>query len=308
MRRRGEAPQATVLRSTMPRSIRIALPLALVGWLVTASGCTGPTSGQESPAALTLLPQPSPMAAPVQARPSAAPPASPLAVPAVPSQPLKGAPFAGTPAVGSLARVSGSTVTGHSCTASVVHSPAHNLVVTAAHCLGDDEIANPRRIAFVPGYHTGSAPYGIFVAHKVTVDPHWTENADPDYDVAFLTVDANDSGQVEEAAGANTLGIGRQPGALTATVGYPKDSESPIVCRNYTRKQSDTQLRFDCAEYTAGTSGGPLITDVDPTTGRGTVVGVVGGYQEGGETPDISYSPYFGNQVSGLYRAATASA
>ena len=37
------------------------------------------------------------------------------------------------------------------------------------------------------------------------------------------------------------------------------------------------------------------------------VVGVIGGYQEGGDTPQVSYSPAFGAAVAVLYQTAQAS-
>jgi hypothetical protein len=53
------------------------------------------------------------------------------------------------------------------------------------------------------------------------------------------------------------------------------------------------------------TSGGPLLTGAGPTgSGRGTVVGVIGGYQAGGATPDVSYSAYFGRDIAAVYRTA----
>ena len=44
----------------------------------------------------------------------------------------------------------------------------------------------------------------------------------------------------------------------------------------------------------------------DPRTRTGTIVGVIGGYQEGGDTPSVSYSAYFGSGVYQLYQQAVA--
>ncbi|HXF20282.1 MAG TPA: hypothetical protein VN597_07475 [Streptosporangiaceae bacterium] len=41
-------------------------------------------------------------------------------------------------------------------------------------------------------------------------------------------------------------------------------------------------------------------------TGLGTVIGVIGGYQQGGNTPSVSYSAGFGRAVRTLYEAAVA--
>jgi hypothetical protein len=69
--------------------------------------------------------------------------------------------------------------------------------------------------------------------------------------------------------------------------------------------QSATQLAFDCDGYTGGTSGSPWVTGFDPRTRTGTIVGVIGGYQQGGDTPSVSYSAYFGSGVQQLYQQAT---
>ncbi|KEF09769.1 hypothetical protein DF18_37090, partial [Streptomyces rimosus] len=64
------------------------------------------------------------------------------------------------------------------------------------------------------------------------------------------------------------------------------------------------QLRFDCAGFPNGTSGGPMLTAVDPGTGLGTVTGVIGGLDEGGDD-ETSYSSWFGPDIAALYRRAT---
>jgi hypothetical protein len=65
-------------------------------------------------------------------------------------------------------------------------------------------------------------------------------------------------------------------------------------------------MRFDCAGYTDGTSGGPFLARWDAATGRGTIIGVIGGYEQGGDIASVSYSPRFGRAVQELYQAAVA--
>jgi hypothetical protein len=45
---------------------------------------------------------------------------------------------------------------------------------------------------------------------------------------------------------------------------------------------------------------------VHPATGLGTVIGVIGGYEQGGDTPSVSYSARFGSSVRALYNKAVA--
>ena len=82
--------------------------------------------------------------------------------------------------------------------------------------------------------------------------------------------------------------------------------ERPVTCTARTRAFGPRQMEFDCGGYTDGTSGGPFLANVHPATGAGWVVGVIGGYQQGGDTPSVSYSVRFGAAVRALYDQAAA--
>ncbi|AUY51878.1 hypothetical protein [Streptomyces sp. CB01881] len=193
----------------------------------------------------------------------------------------------------------------HFCTASVVDSAGLNLIVTAAHCVWDPQLGQRSDLVFVPGYRDGDTPSGVWPVLAVTVDQAWKDDGDPDVDVAFAVVQPQNGQQVQQVLGANRLGVDRGYQLPVKITGYPGTSEVPITCSNTTTEQSPTQLRIDCPDYTGGTSGSPWVTDFDPDTRTGTVVGVIGGYQEGGDTPDTSYSSYFGDRVQALYDRAT---
>ncbi|SOB84316.1 trypsin-like serine peptidase [Streptomyces sp. 1331.2] len=193
----------------------------------------------------------------------------------------------------------------HFCTASVVDSAGLNLIVTAAHCVWDPKLGRRSDLVFVPGYRDGDTPSGVWPLLAVTVDDAWKDHADPDVDVAFAVVQAQNAQQVQQVLGANRLGVNQGYRLPVRVTGYPGSSDVPITCVNTTSQQSPTQLRIDCPDYTGGTSGSPWVTDFDPATRTGTVVGVIGGYQEGGNSPDTSYSSYFGDRVQALYDRAT---
>ncbi len=188
----------------------------------------------------------------------------------------------------------------HFCSASVVHSTAGDVVLTAAHCL------NGGALTFAPGYHDGVAPYGTWTVTGSFVADGWTNSADPDLDFAFLTVhQAGNDATVESLTGANMLGTDTGFTHRITLTGYPDTADAPVVCEG-TTEQSDTyQQRIACAGFPDGTSGGPWVTDADPATGSGTVVGVIGGYQLGGDTPDVSYSAYFDDDIRKLYDTVT---
>jgi hypothetical protein len=194
----------------------------------------------------------------------------------------------------------------HYCTASVVDSPEGNMIVTAAHCLSG---ADQDKV-FVPGYRDGTAPLGVWQIASTVEDPDWTANGDADVDVAFALLKPLDGRTVEQAVGANRIAVDEGFDHLVTITGYPDVSEEPITCSNLVDRFSGSQMRIDCTGYSDGTSGSPWLIPGQggPTGDEGTVVGVIGGFEEGGYTDDISYSSYFGDRVATLYRAAIARA
>jgi V8-like Glu-specific endopeptidase len=232
-------------------------------------------------------------------------PAAPTVL--VPSVPLAGTPFDGTPAVGALFTMTGGRLGRHFCTASVIDSPARDLLVTAAHCLSGYADASPAGLAFVPGYINGRVRYGIWTVTRIFADSAWQQAADPDDDVAFLAVaEPGGKTRIENVTGAERLGVGQPPASVVRVIGYPETLDQPIACQNRISAFSSSQLEFDCDDYTPGTSGGPLLTGVDAATGEGTVIGVIGGYEQGGDSPDVSYAAAFGLNVRALYDTAVS--
>lgn len=208
-----------------------------------------------------------------------------------------------TAAVGALFTSTKGKLGNHFCTASVVSSPHGDLAITAAHCV----TGISGTIAFVPGYHSGTQPYGVWTVTKIYADQEWNSGASENDDVAFLKLSqAGSSVPVEDVTGAETLATKTSAKQLVEVVGYPDGSEQPIACRNWTSQPMAGQIEFDCGGYTDGTSGGPFLADVNPATGQGTVIGVIGGYDQGGNTPDVSYSAQFSANVASLYSTAVA--
>jgi len=95
-------------------------------------------------------------------------------------------------------------------------------------------------------------------------------------------------------------------GGLVRVIGYPDTADQPVSCVNWTKLFSPTQLEFDCGGYTDGTSGGPFLANAPASSGQGTVIGVIGGYEQGGDLPQVSYSVAFGAAVAVLYQTAKA--
>lgn len=217
-----------------------------------------------------------------------------------------GIPFSGMAAVGALfTRKANGSLGSHFCTAAVVSSPGQNLLITAAHCMAGRSLGPAAGVVFAPGYHNGKFPHGTWIITAVYVNSAWQQRQNPNDDVAFL-VAGRPGTHIQRHTGAETLMVG-QPSQVVQVIGYPDGTTDPITCtapaRNFDRAR---EMVFDCDGYTNGTSGGPFLAHVSPQTGDGWVIGVIGGYQDGGDSPDISYSPRFFSAVEDLYQTAVA--
>ncbi|KOV60602.1 hypothetical protein ADK64_29830 [Streptomyces sp. MMG1121] len=202
----------------------------------------------------------------------------------------------------------------HHCTASVVRSPGHNLVLTAGHCLG-------RNAAFVPEYdHTkpaGDQPYGIWPVGDWFRDSQYASDrsANSDLDYAFASLNENGGRDVQDVVGANSLAP--TPGFVNkvTVIGYPMvkyDSQDRAFhCSDVwtTPLPAYNQMQIDCAGMWGGVSGGPWFSKFDSSGDTGEIIGNVGGLLQGG--PDvktdnplynrITYSPLHGDRFFQLY-------
>ncbi|MFJ6618501.1 trypsin-like serine peptidase [Kitasatospora sp. NPDC091335] len=264
-----------------------------------------PATGPAAPAAATPAAAPTPTAT-APPSPSPSPTAGP-ADPATATPATHGAALGTTgpaPAddretgtVGAL--FSGAVAAGdHFCTASVLHSATGNLLLTAAHCLSSTD-----GVTFAPGYRDGSAPYGTWRVTAIHTTAGWSQKGEVDEDFAILETAPSNGREVEDVVGGNRLGADEPFDATVRLYGYPGNSETPVLCTNTTGQQSAYQRVVQCPAYPAGTSGGPWIN-----TATGDVIGAIGGYQQGGDTEDISYSAYFDHTIADLYAQAEAAA
>ncbi|MDQ2795941.1 MAG: trypsin-like serine protease [Actinomycetota bacterium] len=183
----------------------------------------------------------------------------------------------------------------HYCSASVVHSRGHDLVLTAAHCVYG---AGPG-IEFAPGYHDGTSPEGVWTVTAAYLDPGWRSSRDPQHDFAILRVAAHGAVHVEDVTGGSHLAVAPAPGTPVTVEGYVAGSGGrPLVCTGTVRYTIGFPT-FHCDGYAAGVSGGPWLSGH-------RVVGLIGGLHQGGCNPDTSYSPAFGPDIAALLTRADA--
>jgi V8-like Glu-specific endopeptidase len=210
--------------------------------------------------------------------------------------------FAGVPTVGALFFTTGKK--SHFCTASVVDSSHGDIVLTAAHCVYGGSYATD--IAYVPQWHDGVSPHGVWTVTSITVAKGWISAQDPNLDFAFLTVAPQKKGgaPVQRVTGGLRLGVNDGFNHKIYVIGYNDTDSKPIGCSTTSTKFEPTQMRFYCNSYQDGTSGGPWILDFNRVTGTGIVFGDIGGYEQGGDYPYLSYSPYYSSSILHLFQQA----
>ncbi|MCS0605924.1 trypsin-like serine protease [Streptomyces sp. LP11] len=206
---------------------------------------------------------------------------------------------------------------GHRCSASVVRSKGHNLILTAGHCVGANSM-------FVPRYdRTKSAaaqPYQVWAVDKWFRDKAatWDKAKSSDLDYAFASLKPNGRRNVQDLVGANALA--RTPGYANkvTVVGYPSlphnPSDQAVRCPGIrtTALSGYYQMQIFCAGMWGGVSGGPFFSALDASGDTGTIIGNVGGFLAGGpDVPttdprynEITYSPLHGDRFFRLYADA----
>lgn len=207
--------------------------------------------------------------------------------------------FKGVPTVGALFFTTGSQA--HFCTASVVSSFRLNLVLTAAHCVyGSSPATN---IAYVPKWHQGISPYGEWAVQSIAVAYGWKQSQNPNLDFAFLTVTPPPGTRrpIQLVTGGLWLGINTGYAHPIFVIGYNDTDAKPIGCATKSFKFETNQMKFFCNSYSDGTSGGPWIVHFNPATGSGELIGDIGGFEQGGDFPWASYSPYYGSSILRLF-------
>lgn len=195
------------------------------------------------------------------------------------------------------------------CSGTAVHSPNRSVVITAGHCVHQFGRWFNRDWIFVPGYHDGVRPFGVFVAKWLGATSPWVGGGSENADVGAAVVSRNEHGQTLGAAvGGYDIAFGLSPNQVFDVHGYPAappfDGTSQRLCAGTPFLGHDIlsflqpgplNLALTC-EVTGGASGGGW-------TIRGDVLNSVTNYGYV-DDPSTSFGSYFGAAVRELYEQA----
>ncbi len=181
-------------------------------------------------------------------------------------------------------------------------SPDHDLLLTAAHCIS----GTGRGDVFDPGYRAGVAPLGSWTVIDAYASKGWLARQSPEQDFVFLVVaPRRRNGREEEiqtVTGANRIATSPASGERITVPAYPAgQGGNPITCSTRTYALGPYPA-FNCTPYEGGTSGAPWL---HRSRSGWTVLGIIGGLNQGGCYPWTSYSPVFGKPLRRAMAAAT---
>ncbi|MET1071340.1 MAG: hypothetical protein ABWY11_01710 [Umezawaea sp.] len=204
-----------------------------------------------------------------------------------------------------------------SCTATAVPSSSRDVAFTAGHCVngGLDRRDNPIKVTnvvFVPGYHDGGRPHGVFPARAFAWPDSYRGPTSALDDDAVLALDPVDGAHVADVAGTQDISFDTPPSPVDTTIlGYPVSrlarGESLLSCvlPSTVKTNSVYSSWQSTCDMAGGSSGGPWLRDFDPATGRGTIFSAtsMGTVDGDGVTQNLSGAA-FTDAVRNLYQRA----
>jgi V8-like Glu-specific endopeptidase len=198
------------------------------------------------------------------------------------------------------------------CSGTSVNAANLSVVFTAGHCVNEGNARRwfDRDWVFVPGYHNGVRPFGVFVAKWLGATAHWVNGGSENADVGAAVVSRNEFGQrLGEAVGGDGIAWGLSPDQVFDVHGYPAeppfDGSTQRVCSETAFLGHDLasflwpgplNLALSC-DVTGGASGGGW-------TIHGNLLNSVTNYGYGDDRT-TDFGAYFGRAVKALYEEAS---
>jgi hypothetical protein len=175
------------------------------------------------------------------------------------------------------------------CSGTAINSPSRRLVLTAGHCVNTGPrgprgtSAWSRFLEFVPAYTEGTAPFGVFIAHRneVFALKPWVKRANSNFDVGAILTGPNESGVYPaDAVGGVTIALDRSRKVEFQTFGYPgevrrlQECSSPATGEDRLTRSfpGPPTVRINCHWLPGASGGGWLIengTEIDGLTSYG---------------------------------------
>lgn len=174
----------------------------------------------------------------------------------------------------------------YSCSATVVSSHSQNVILTAGHCVLDADSGFASKIAFVPAYHDGARPFGVWAATREVVSKDWFKFSSSHEDYAAIKL-KSPNGSLGDAVGQEGIAYNQPRAQDFQVIGYPFNL-------------GKTELMWNCLTSFAGEDNHDTLPGKpDSGVGCDMTEGASGG---GWTIRDASEVPYLNSVTSYGYR------
>ncbi|MDQ1645193.1 MAG: hypothetical protein QOJ50_1377 [Cryptosporangiaceae bacterium] len=199
----------------------------------------------------------------------------------------------------------------YACSGTVVNTPGHDSVWTAAHCLHTGKGGGPvSNWAFAPAYDSDLAdpePYGLWTAATLFPANGWVFNSDMAEDMGVAIMRTNASGtHIAQQVGGQGLTANSLLNVTENAFGYPEERPYTgghlIQCSGLTASQYPVwaqTVTIPCT-MTGGSSGGGWLLNYD---GRYGSLNGINSWINGHFFPTLMASPYFDQTALDLFTA-----
>ena len=193
------------------------------------------------------------------------------------------------------------------CSATVVPSASHSVVLTAAHCLYDGRRWS-RRLLFVPAFPDGRRRFGAWRSRSAVVPQPWHRTRNRNFDYGAVRLRRSAGRSVGDVVGEQSLALNQPRRLVFHAVGYPESQrhgDGMWVCSShYGYSVPDLgpgppPSAIGC-DMDLGASGGPWL--IQDAAGSVFVNSVTSFSMD--DRPKTVFGPYFTDRVLATIRTA----
>ena len=110
---------------------------------------------------------------------------------------------------------------GYSCSATVVSSSSHSVIMTAGHCVFDENAGFAKKVIFVPAYHDRARPFGVFAASRLVATKGWQRITNFNYDYAAIRLRKTGGNAVGSVVGEQGVAFNQSRQQTFQAIGFP---------------------------------------------------------------------------------------
>ncbi len=120
----------------------------------------------------------------------------------------------------------------YSCSATVISSSSHSVIMTAGHCVFDQGAGFASKVIFAPAYHRGDRPFGTWSASRLITTKGWQRVTNYNYDYAAIKLRQSGGDAVGNVVGEQGVAFNQSREQSFQAIGYPFNKDKAEIMWN----------------------------------------------------------------------------